>query len=166
MGAALAGSKCTEAFCCLGTTMKTAGSKAAFRAVDLDGVAEFALAARAAGASFFGLVSAAGANPRSRNFYLRTKGEAEALVAAQDFPSLAILRPGLLRGPRADSRPGERLGQLVAPFFDPLLLGPFAGYRSVAIESVAGALDAAARARRPGVHRLSSADIEALGGER
>jgi uncharacterized protein YbjT (DUF2867 family) len=162
----LAGLKCTEAFCCLGTTMRTAGSKAAFRVVDLDGVAEFALAARATGAGFFGLVSAAGANPRSRNFYLRTKGEAEALVAAQGFPSLAILQPGLLRGPRVESRPMERLGQFAAPLLDPLLRGPLARYRSVEIDKVAAVLDAAARAHRPGVLRISAAAIEAFGGPR
>ena len=76
----LAEHRCSEAFCCLGTTLRTAGSKAAFRAVDLDGVAGFAQAAHAAGAGFFGLVSSAGADPRALSFYLRTKGEAEAAV--------------------------------------------------------------------------------------
>jgi uncharacterized protein YbjT (DUF2867 family) len=60
---------------------------------------------------FFGLVSAAGASPGSGNFYLRTKGEAEAAVEALAFPSLAIMQPGLLRGARDEFRAGERLGQ-------------------------------------------------------
>lgn len=160
--AALSGSSFELAFCCLGTTMKRAGSKAAFRAVDLDGVTAFASAARAGGASFFGLVSAAGADARSRNFYLRTKGEAEAAVEALGLPSLAIMQPGLLRGEREEFRAGERLGQAAAPLLDRLLLGPLARYRSVAIDAVAAALEVAARRRAPGVQRYDSPAIEAL----
>jgi uncharacterized protein YbjT (DUF2867 family) len=160
--AALRGRACSEAFCCLGTTMKQAGSRAAFRAVDLDGVATFARASRSSGAQFFGMVSAAGADPTARNFYLRTKGEAESAVAALDFPSLAILQPGLLRGSRDEFRAGEKLGQVAAPLLDRLLLGGLARYRSVAISTVAMALDAAAREPAAGVHRLGPADMEAL----
>jgi len=155
----------TEAFCCLGTTIKQAGSRAAFRAVDLDGVVAFARAARASGARFFGLVSSAGANPLASNFYLRTKGEAEAAVEALNFMSLAILQPGLLRGERAEHRTAERLGQLAAPWFDRLLVGGLARYRSVPIRAVAGALDAAARLHSSGIRRLGPAAIEALAGD-
>jgi uncharacterized protein YbjT (DUF2867 family) len=162
MPAALRGHAFTEAFCCLGTTMKRAGSRAAFRAVDLDGVTAFARAARDSGAQFFGLVSAAGADPTARNFYLRTKGEAEAAIEALGFPSLAILQPGLLRGSRDEFRAGEKLGQVAAPLLDRLLLGGLARYRSVAIDTVAMALDAAAREAAPGVRRLGPADMEAL----
>ena len=162
---ALAGQSFNLAFCCLGTTMKRAGSKDAFRAVDLDGVTAFAGAARAGGAGFFGLVSAAGADPRSRNFYLRTKGEAEAAVEALGFPSVAIMQPGLLRGEREEFRAGERLGQVAAPLLDRVLLGPLARYRSVAIGTVAAALAATSRRRTPGVHRYDSPAIEALAGE-
>lgn len=160
--AALRNRSCTEAFCCLGTTMKRAGSRAAFRAVDLDGVKTFARAARSSGAQFFGMVSAAGADPGARNFYLRTKGEAESAVEALGFPSLAILQPGLLRGSREEFRAGEKLGQVAAPLLDRLLLGGLARYRSVAIDTVAIALDAAAHEATAGVHRLGPADMEAL----
>ncbi|MFU8895841.1 MAG: NAD(P)H-binding protein [Gammaproteobacteria bacterium] len=166
MPAILAGQRCTEAFCCLGTTRRTAGSRSAFRAVDLDGVLNFAQAARAAGAEFFGMVSAAGANPSARAFYLRTKGEAEAAVAALDFASLAIMQPGLLRGDREEFRALERLGQVAAPLVDQLLQGKLARYRSVAADDVAAALDHAARNRPAGVHRFDPASIETLAGER
>jgi len=159
---ALAGLECTEAFCCLGTTQANAGSKSAFRAVDLHGVAAFAQAAHAAGAQFFGLVSAAGADPASRNFYLRTKGEAEAAVEAMGFPCLAIMQPGLLRGQREEFRLGERVGQLLAPLTDRALVGRLARYRSVATETVAAALDAAAHRPAAGLHRFDPAEIEAL----
>lgn len=162
---ALAGRTFELAFCCLGTTMKRAGSKAAFRAVDLDGVTAFARAARAGGAGFLGLVSAAGADPRSRNFYLRTKGEAEAALEALGFPSLAIMQPGLLRGEREEFRAGERLGQAAAPLLDRVLMGPLARYRSVAIDSVVAALEVAACRRAPGVHRYDSPAIETLARE-
>ena len=75
----------TVAICCLGTTIKTAGSKDAFRAVDRDAVVNFAEAARQKGAQRFLLVSSLGANPGSGNFYLRTKGEAEAAVARAGY---------------------------------------------------------------------------------
>lgn len=161
IGPALAGLAVDEAYCCLGTTLRRAGSREAFRAVDLEGVGAFAFAAREHGAGFFGLVSAAGADAASRNFYLRTKGQAEARVAALGFERLAIMQPGLLRGPRQEFRLGERLGQLVAPLSDALLLGPLARYRSVSIDTVAAAL-AAGRTLPPGTHRLDPAAMETL----
>ena len=91
-----------DAFCALGTTIKTAGSRAAFRRVDFGYVVAFARAARAAGARHFMLVSAIGASARSRIFYLRVKGETEEAVAALGYPALHIFRPGLLLGQRAE----------------------------------------------------------------
>ena len=164
--AVLADRRCSEAFCCLGTTLRTAGSKAAFRAVDLDGVAGFARAAHAAGAGFFGLVSSAGADPQALSFYLRTKGEAEAAVEALGFRSLAIMRPGLLRGRREEFRALERVGQLAAPLMDRMLIGGLASYRSVSTGTVAAALDAASRRQSAGVHRYDPAGIETLARER
>src|SRR5579871_1878432 len=80
------------AFCCLGTTIRQAGSEQAFRAVDVDSVVAFARAAKAARVQRFVVVSSAGADPQSKNFYLRTKGEMEAAVAALGFASLDILQ--------------------------------------------------------------------------
>jgi uncharacterized protein YbjT (DUF2867 family) len=160
--AAVAGGRWDEAYCCLGTTRRAAGSPDAFRAVDLEGVVAFARAARAGGAEFLGLVSSAGANPASPFLYFRTKGEAEAEIERLGFPSLAILRPGLLRGARGEFRLGERLGHLAAPLMDRALAGPLSRFRSVPIASVAAALEAAGRQRRPGTLRLDPAAIEAL----
>lgn len=161
----LAGQQYDDAFCCLGATMKRAGSRAAFRAVDVDGVTVFARAARSSGAEFFGLVSAAGAAAGSRSFYLAAKGEAEAAVAGLGFPRLAIMQPGLLRGSREDFRLGERLGQFAAPLTDRLMLGPLARYRSVAIAAVAAALIAAAQRQDAGAQRYGPAEIERLARE-
>jgi uncharacterized protein YbjT (DUF2867 family) len=99
------------AVCCLGTTMKQAGSQEAFRAVDLEAVVAFAEAARARGARRFVLVSSIGASPRSRSFYLRTKGEAEEALARLGYPQLTVLRPSFIDdgGARTEPRLGERL---------------------------------------------------------
>lgn len=99
------------AVCCLGTTRKQAGSRAAFRAVDHDAVVAFARAARERGAGRFVVVSSLGADAGSRSFYLRTKGEAEASLRALGYRQLTILRPSMIddRGARAERRLGERL---------------------------------------------------------
>jgi uncharacterized protein YbjT (DUF2867 family) len=104
------------AFCCLGTTMKQAGSKEAFRAVDHDAVVAFATAARRKGARRFLAVSALGADARSRIFYSRTKGEAEVALQRLGFPQLTLVRPSFIddEGARRDHRLGERVGLPIA----------------------------------------------------
>jgi uncharacterized protein YbjT (DUF2867 family) len=104
------------AVCCLGTTLKQAGSKAAFRAVDHDAIVAFGTAAREKGAERFALVSSIGANRRARNFYLRTKGETEEALARLNFAQLLVLRPSFIddQGMRRESRPLERLTLPVA----------------------------------------------------
>ncbi len=126
---------------CLGTTMKQAGSQAAFRAVDHDLVLAVARAAREAGARQFVSVSSVGASSRSSNFYLKTKGEVEDALRAMDFERLDLIRPGLLTGgARKDSRPGESLGILLAPLTDLFMLGPLGRYASTRSGKVAGAI--------------------------
>lgn len=113
------------AFCALGTTIRVAGSQAAFRAVDHDAVLAFAAAARAAGATRFGLVSALGADAHSPVFYNRVKGEVEAALQAQGWPQLVIARPSLLLGDRSalgqPARIAERWGQRLLPGIGPLM---------------------------------------------
>jgi uncharacterized protein YbjT (DUF2867 family) len=101
----------STAFCCLGSTMKQAGSREAFRAIDYDAVLAFAEAALARGARRFLLVSSIGANARSGNFYQRTKGEAEQSLVQLGFEQLTILRPSLIddEGARREYRAAERL---------------------------------------------------------
>ena len=99
------------AICCLGTTLKRAGSKEAFRAVDYDAVVAFGEAAREQGAQRFVLVSSVGANPRTGNFYLRTKGETEDALARLGYPQLTVVRPSFIddEGARVERRPLERV---------------------------------------------------------
>lgn len=140
-----------DVFCCLGTTLRAAGSRAAFRQVDFDMVVDLARTARAAGARRFFLVSALGANANSRVFYNRVKGRVEAAVRAVGYETLHIVRPSLLLGKRDESRPGEDLGQKLLPVLAPLMLGPLAAYRPVLAEDVARALVALAARDQPGV---------------
>ncbi len=127
--------------CCLGTTLRAAGSPEAFRAVDLDLVVALARAAKAAGAGQFQLVSSVGANAESSNLYLRTKGEAEVAILAFGFDRLDIFRPGLLRGPRDRSdRLGERMAVMLCPVTDFLTPAVLDQYRSIAADDVAGAM--------------------------
>lgn len=126
--------------CALGTTRRKAGSEEAFRAVDHDLVIELATAAKHAGGSHFVLVSSVGANAAGKAFYLRVKGEVEAALTRLKFRRLDILRPGLLRGPRArDHRPLERLAQLASPLADLALHGNKRRYRSIDARVVAAA---------------------------
>ena len=97
------------AFCCLGTTRAKAGSDAAFRAVDHDLVIQSAAQARRLGARHLVVISSLGADPRSPLLYLRTKGEMEQALMAQNWPQLTIARPALLLGPRDTARPSEQM---------------------------------------------------------
>jgi uncharacterized protein YbjT (DUF2867 family) len=131
----------SEAFIALGTTIKVAGSQAAFRAVDFDAVLAVAKAARAAGATRLGVVSAMGANPRSKVFYNRVKGETEEALSALGFDTLVIARPSFLAGDRESlgqpERGGEKLALKVSRLLAPLIPD---NYRSIDADAVAGAL--------------------------
>ena len=145
-----------EVYMALGTTIKAAGSQAAFRTVDFDANLAVARAALAAGARRAGLVSAMGADAKSRIFYNRVKGELEEALARLPFDGLVIARPSLLVGDReALGQPG-RTAEKVATAVS-RLLGPFvpANYRPVAAPGVARALLARVPAARGRVVLLS-----------
>ncbi|MEM8917824.1 MAG: NAD(P)H-binding protein [Pseudomonadota bacterium] len=126
---------------CLGSTMKKAGSKAAFAAIDRDLVGAIAEASKKAGARQMIAVSSTMADSSASSFYLRVKGEAEDLMRAQKFERLDIVRPGLLRGERTgDARLGEGLAILASPVMDRLLHGSLRRYRSIAAREVATAI--------------------------
>ena len=142
--------------CALGTTMRTAGSRDAFHRVDHDYVVAVARAARDAGARRFILVSALGADPWSRVFYNRVKGEAERDVRAIGIPELIILRPSLLLGPRREFRPMERLGGMLGR----LVPGR---YRPIHVAAVAEAIARLlARPHAPGERVIESRELERM----
>lgn len=125
--------------CCLGTTLKTAGSREAFSAVDLDLVLRLARIGRDLGATHATLVSSVGADAGSSNFYLAVKGRAEAALCELGYARVDLLRPSLLLGVRSEARAGEAVGQVLAPWLSPLLLGPLSRYRAISATSVARA---------------------------
>ena len=143
------------AFCCLGTTIKKAGSQEAFRAVDQDAVVAFAKAAKAKGAKVFVHVSSLGADAHARSFYSLVKGQTEAALEALGFESVYALRPSLLDGERAESRPLERVGLAFARALAPVL----GKYRPTAAVAVARTMVAKAAARAPGAHVIEAGAI-------
>lgn len=129
-----------DVFCCLGTTMARAGSEAAFRRVDHDYPLRAAELAVARGAEQYLMVSAVGADPQSRIFYNRVKGEAEAAVKRLPFRAVWVLRPSLLLGDRQELRVGERLTSALSRPLVPLLVGRLRRYRPIEAEDVARAM--------------------------
>ena len=128
------------AFCCLGTTMKKAGSKHAFYHVDHELILNCAKAAYLAGAKSFGVISSSGADARSDFYYLKVKGETEKDLMGLGFAQLVILRPGLLLGKRSESRTLEKLFISLAPFYSKLMKGPLRKFRPIEASSVASCL--------------------------
>jgi uncharacterized protein YbjT (DUF2867 family) len=141
-----------DVYCALGTTIRKAGSKAAFLRVDFDYPVTLARRAAALGARRFLIVSSVAADPASPNFYLKTKGEMEREIAALPFDAVHIFRPSFLIGEREESRPGEKAGIVLARLFWFALIGPVRKYRAVPAEAVATAMVRAAVRGTNGVH--------------
>jgi uncharacterized protein YbjT (DUF2867 family) len=153
-----------DAYIALGTTIKVAGSQAAFRAVDLDLVVAIARAARQAGARRLAVVSALGADRGSGVFYNRVKGEMEEAVGALGYESVVLARPSLLLGDRESLGQPTRSGEVwAARLLGPLLPLVPAGVRPIAAPIVAAAMVAALDDAGPGRRALSSADLQRLG---
>ena len=153
--------KVDECFIALGTTIKVAGSQAAFRAIDLDAVVAVARAALSSGATRLGVVSAMGADAQSRVFYNRIKGEMEQSLTRMGFGSLVIARPSLIDGDRTalgqSERAGEGVGLLLARRLRPLLP---ANYRAIPARDIAHALLRAVHAGPAGVVTLLSGQMQ------
>jgi uncharacterized protein YbjT (DUF2867 family) len=148
------------AISCLGTTMRAAGSREAFRAVDHDLAIAVARAAREAGARHMIAISSVGAS-KGGNFYLRTKAETEAGLIALGFDRLDIFRPGLLTGgERRDDRPAEKLGIMLAPLTNIFLHGALSRYRSTDSRKLAVAIAQVAQKDGTGrfIHENKSID--------
>jgi uncharacterized protein YbjT (DUF2867 family) len=139
-----------DIFCALGTTIRKAGSQEAFRRVDLEYPLAAAREALQAGAEQFVLVSSAGADPKSKNFYLRTKGELEQEIGKLDFRALHIFRPSLLLGKRPEFRLGERVVQAIAPLLNLVMIGGLRRYKAIPAATVGKAMAAAAKQGKNG----------------
>ncbi|GGB62238.1 NAD(P)H-binding protein [Blastomonas aquatica] len=145
--------RCDAVICALGTTCAKAGSDAAFIRVDHDYPLAVAKAAQAQGARSFALVSAIGADAGSRLLYNRTKGAVEASIAALEYCSYTIVRPGLIGGKRDEFRAAERVSEAILRVFGPVLPR---GWRISPAQNIASALIEAAVAGTPGRHVISA----------
>jgi uncharacterized protein YbjT (DUF2867 family) len=154
-----------DVFCCLGTTIKQAGSQDAFRRVDCDIPAAVGREARAAGARQFLIVTAVGADTKSRVFYNRVKGEVEAALTALEFPGgLKVFHPSMLLGERSEPRFAEGLVMGLMTAARPLFAGGWTRYRAIDAADVALAMQRAARGEpaAPGVQVYEGERLFAL----
>lgn len=126
--------------CCLGTTIKKAGSRKRFRDIDYGYAFKAAELGRQQGAEAFILMSAVGASPSSPVFYSRTKGELEEDLKGLGYPYLSIYQPGLLLGERSEHRTAEALGMKAMPAINGLLQGPLKKYRGIEAATIARAM--------------------------
>lgn len=149
----------TDLYICMGTTIKVAGSQAQFYKVDHHYPLNFAKLARENGVENLYLVSSIGANSKSRNFYLKTKGELEEHLAALNFNKTIIFQPSMLLGERVEKRVGEKIGQIIMAKLNFLLAGPLANYRAVDSFKVAKAMLAWSFKDYKGLRVVSSSEI-------
>jgi uncharacterized protein YbjT (DUF2867 family) len=148
--------------CCLGTTLRKAGSEAAFRAVDFELPLHLAEALSQEGCRKMAVISAMGANLKSLVFYNRVKGEMELALRKLPFDALHILRPSFIEGNRQESRPMEKLGLFLFRMIDPLLKGNMSHYRIIKAETLAAGLITAVMSSNHGQFVYLSEEIKNL----
>ncbi len=151
-----------DIFCCLGTTIKKAGSQAKFKKVDLEYPVEVAKISLENGAKQFLIVTAMGSNKSSPVFYNRVKGEVELAVKKLPFKSVHIFRPSLLLGERGENRVGEKIGTVLFNVTAPLFVGPFKKYKAIEGKAVGGAMVETAVKATPGVHIYESDKVQRI----
>ena len=147
-----------DLYCCLGSTIRKAGSKQAFREIDFQYPLNFAKWGLARGARRLMLVSSVDAGNQS-SFYLRTKGELESALEGLGFDALHIFQPSFLVGDRSESRLGERIGIAIGSALAPALIGRLRKYRPMPAERLARGMVSAAWSGSRGVRRYVFDDI-------
>lgn len=152
-------------FCCLGTTIRTAGSQAAFSRVDLDYPLEAARLAASAGAGSYHLISSLGADAASRVFYTRVKGMAEQGITRSGIPHVHLYRPSLLLGERSEKRFGESLAAGISRALPFVFKGPLRRYRPIPAATVAQAMLAEELGLAVGLPLKNEPDALAMAGQ-
>lgn len=151
-----------DVFCCLGTTIKKAGTQEAFRKVDFDYPIKIAALTEHCGAAQFLLVSSLGADSHSRIFYNRVKGEMEEAIRKISFTTVHIFRPSLLLGDRTEYRAGEKAGAFIMSGLKFALAGPFKKYRAIQARDVAQAMVRTAQMNLCGINIFESQRIQEI----
>ena len=150
-------------FCCLGTTIKKAGSQEAFKKVDLEYPAKLAKTCSEKGYKKLLIITAVGADKHSSIFYNKIKGETEERIKEHSFESIYICRPSILLGDRADFRIGEEIGKFFAKFGSALFFGSYKKYRAIEASCVSNAMIALANLDEIGIHVIESDKLQRLG---
>ena len=150
-------------FCSIGTTIKKAGSKKAFRKVDFGYPKQFAAFALQNKVKNYLIISSLGANAKSGNFYLKTKGEIQDFLKDCDFESVAVLQPSLLLGNRTEFRLGEKVGAFFMKTFSLLFVGNLKKYKPIESKTVAKALLKIAQTNNKGFKIYESDAIQKIG---
>jgi uncharacterized protein YbjT (DUF2867 family) len=156
--------KVTDVFCCLGTTIKKAKTKEAFRKVDYEYPVEAAKLAKENGAEKFLIVSSMGADIKSLFFYSRVKGEVEESLKVLNLASLHIFRPSLLLGEREEFRLGEKVAEKASDVINKLLIGPLRPYRGIQARKVAAAMAVMAQSNNKGNFVYLSHEMDSMVG--
>lgn len=151
-----------DVFCCLGTTIKKAGSQEVMYHIDVDYPYNIATLAQQHGAKQFLLVSAMGASPSSSIFYSRMKGELEQKLSKLPLPSISIIRPALLLGERKEFRLGERLGAVVTKGTAWLMVGALRKYKAIEGKKVAAAMFKISQLNKSGIHIYSNDQLHEI----
>jgi uncharacterized protein YbjT (DUF2867 family) len=151
--------KVDDVFCCLGTTIKKAGSKEAFRKVDFEYPVHLGKLAKKNGVQRFLIITALGADKDSKIFYSRVKGETEVELKSIGLTSLHIFQPSLLLGERKEFRLGEKLSILLSPLVKPILAGGLRKYQPIKAQDVALAMSLIAQTQLTGIYTYQYNDI-------
>lgn len=150
-------------YCCLGTTIKKAGSKEAFRKIDFDYPLKIAKLAKQNNIGKFLMITALGSNAASPIFYNRVKGEVQAAISKLDISSVSIIQPSLILGERKEHRRAEQFFVKLTPLTNTLFQGPLKKYRGIQAEQIAKAMYLISlKDDRPGVQYYESDVLQAL----
>lgn len=152
-----------DVFCCLGTTIAKAGSQTAFKQVDYDLPVAIANAAAANGVKTMVTITAVGSDAQSRNFYLRTKGEAERDIAKAGIENTVFVRPSMLLGARKEFRLGEMMGKALVYLINPLMVGGLKHYKGIHSQTVAKAMIALANDGQKGIRYIENEVLFEIG---
>lgn len=151
-----------DVYCCLGTTIKKAGAKDAFRKVDYEYPVTAARLAKECQVEKFLIITAMGANPNTKIFYNRVKGEVEETIKSIGIPSLHFFRPSLLLGDRKEFRFGEKLASVLSPIYSFLLVGTLRQYKPIQARDVALAMYKTSMESATGTHTYLSNQIKSI----
>ncbi len=152
-----------DVFCCLGTTIKKAGSEEAFIKVDMDYPVKLADICSKKGCKNFLIVTALGADKNSRVFYNRVKGQVEEKIKIFIFDAIYFCRPSILLGDRAELRVGEEIGKFLSKLISLFLFGTWRKYKAIESSVLANAMVELAAMNEKGVHVIESDRLQVLG---